>query len=120
MTDTIIIRDLTIHTTIGVYDEERLQRQRLILNMELSTSLKQAGKTDALKDTIDYAMIIDEIKTMGNTCSFFLLEAFADHLVKHLLLTYPIEQVSLRVEKPDIITDVQSVGLSITRTKKDY
>lgn len=120
MTDTIIIRDLTIHTTIGVYDKERLQRQRLILNMELSISLKQAGETDDLKDTIDYAMIIEEIKTMGNTCSFFLLEAFADHIARYLLSTYSIQQVTLRIEKPNIIKNVQSVGLSITRTKKDY
>jgi dihydroneopterin aldolase/D-erythro-7,8-dihydroneopterin triphosphate epimerase len=52
--DRIYIRDLVVCCTIGIDEQERANKQNVLVQIVLETDLRRAGRTDALEDTIDY------------------------------------------------------------------
>ncbi|MBC8492619.1 MAG: dihydroneopterin aldolase, partial [Chloroflexi bacterium] len=46
--DRIYIADLTLHCIIGVFPEERREKQKLIINVTMDADLAAAGKSDEL------------------------------------------------------------------------
>ena len=60
--DKLIINQFKLDTNIGIYQHEKENKQTLYFNLEVSTCLKKAGKSDNIKDTINYEKIIKVIK----------------------------------------------------------
>ena len=52
--DRILISDLLVRCIIGVRDEERRDKQDVLINLELSVDLRKAGTSDRLEDSVDY------------------------------------------------------------------
>ncbi len=52
--DKIYIRDLSIRCIIGVNQDERIEKQDVVINVILFTDTRKAGQTDALEDSVDY------------------------------------------------------------------
>ncbi|EFL91206.1 hypothetical protein REG_1873 [Candidatus Regiella insecticola LSR1] len=64
--DIIFIEQLSVITTIGVYDWEQKTQQKLLLDVEIGCEKGKAAKTDEVKDCLNYAdiskAIIEHIK----------------------------------------------------------
>lgn len=118
MTDKIIIKGLTLNTIVGVYDFERENRQRLVVDLELDTDFSQAAASDELSDTINYAQVAEDIEALSNKLKPQLLEYLAEHICQHLFSQYAITRVDLTLTKPDILTNAQGVGVRVIREKK--
>ena len=54
MTDRFDIHDLMIRAIVGINDDERVNRQDVVINITLWTDTAQAGRTDEIDDTINY------------------------------------------------------------------
>lgn len=113
--DKIIIQGLELEALIGVYDWEREAKQNLIVDVCLVLDLHQAAKSDDVSDTIDYAKLAETLSSLADNSEFQLLEALADHMIKHLLAHYPIKQATIKICKPKILTNAQSVAVELTR-----
>ncbi len=89
--------------------------------MDLTVSTVEAGATDDLADTIDYAVVVDRISAVvGGGVSFLLLEALAASLADEVLATDSrVQAVTLSVRKlqPPLPADVSTVGVRITRAR---
>lgn len=59
--DRIHIRDLNLRCIIGVYPEERKDRQDITINITLDCTFGRAPATDRLEDTVDYKSITKRI-----------------------------------------------------------
>lgn len=117
--DRIIISDLLVRTIIGVNDDERKDRQDVVINLSLSADLAQAGKTDRLEDSVDYRALNKRIVRMAEDSRFYLVEALAE-AVAALCLEHPlIREARVRVEKPGALRFARSVGVEITRRRTD-
>ncbi|MEZ5552658.1 MAG: dihydroneopterin aldolase [Pseudomonadales bacterium] len=116
--DRILIDDLQVHCVIGVHDWERSVRQKLLICVELLTSLKRAGEADDLNLTIDYARVAADIEALAESGKFQLIEALAEAIATHLLEQHTLPAVRIRVRKPAALSQAASVGVAIERSRK--
>ena len=111
--DTIRIRDLAVQTRIGVTDEERARDQTILVSVEMHTSTKKAGGSDALEDTIDYHAVAEAIKKLGKT-ERKTIEKFAEDTAQMILGDFGAKSVTVTVVK-HILPDTKDVSVTITR-----
>ncbi len=96
---TIIIRNLRVETVIGVYPEERHATQGLRLDLELGIDGSPAGRSDRLRDTVDYDQVAASVRRFGQETAAELLEHFVYRLGLALLREFPLRSVSLTAWK---------------------
>lgn len=113
--DKIIIQGLQLHSLIGVYDWERLNKQPLLVDVVLDLDLRKAAKSDDVKDTIDYAELAAVLEKVAEKSEFQLLEALANQMIGELLSRYPAKKVTLGITKPKILANAQSVAVELSR-----
>jgi len=116
--DCIHIRDLNVRCIIGVYDEERREKQDVTVNITLFADLRPAGLSDRIEDTVDYATIKKEIVAMVEASSFFLVERLAERVAEICLGDVRVERVRVCVEKPTALRFARTVGVEITRERE--
>jgi dihydroneopterin aldolase len=112
----IIIKELELMMSIGVLPEERQSKQRVLVNIEISLKTKNSYE-DNIQNTISYADIIDRIKHLSMSKHFNLVETLASEISDICLNEHQALKVSVSIQKPDIISEVKSVGFAMTREK---
>ncbi|MCS6772345.1 MAG: dihydroneopterin aldolase [Kiritimatiellae bacterium] len=115
--DRIYIRDLMIRCIIGVYPEERRDKQDVIINVELAGDFSKAGLTDNLADAVDYKQIKKNIVGLVEKSSFNLIETLAERIAA-ICLDHPrVVEAKVTVDKPGALRFARSVAFEITRRK---
>lgn len=113
--DKIHIEGLEVFSLIGVYDWEREAKQRLLVDMVLYVDLQLAATTDRVADTINYAEVANLVEAIATESSFELIEALAGAMISHLLARFAISKISLKLSKPDILSNARNVAVEMTR-----
>ena len=119
MSDQIFIKNLKLSVRVGVLDWEQALAQSLVLNLTLFCSLKAAGVSDDLDQSIDYKSVSDRIVAFCQDKNFKLLETYAEKIAELLLVEFPVEKVKLELIKPYITATVGEVGVLIERARTD-
>ena len=83
----------------GANPGEQAQAQEFVINAEIFTDLRLAGKSDCLQDTLDYGRCYAGIKNILEEKHYALLEAIADDIATFLLSFARVLRVKVRVEK---------------------
>lgn len=83
----------------GHHDEERITGNKYSVDLRIETDLKEAAKSDSLKDTVNYEMIYKIIKEeMAKPAR--LLEHLSFRINQQILNTFPeIKSVETSVSK---------------------
>lgn len=115
-TDKIHINDLVGRCIIGLKEEERQEKQEVIINITLFTDLKKAAKTDSLEDTIDYSQLKGDILNTVENSKFHLIESLAEEVADICLKNKKIKQVKVSVQKPGALRFTKSAEVEITRS----
>lgn len=113
--DRILINDLLVRCVIGVGEDERRDKQDIIINLALETDLRMPGHTDALDDGVDYSVIKKRIVASAEQSSFHLIEALAERIAGICLEHPAVIRVMVRVEKPTVLRFARSVAVEIMR-----
>ena len=116
--DTIFLRELRVETLIGVYAWERRVPQTLQIDLEIALPGNRSGQSDNIRDTLDYADIVQRIQDTLNSRHFNLLEALAEHVAQLLLSDFHVPWVKISVAKLNAIRGSKMVGVSIERSGK--
>lgn len=116
--DQIHIRDLLLRTIIGVKDEERLNKQDVLINITLYTD-HTAAVSDNIEDTVDYRTLTKQVITLVESSQFFLVEKLALEIAKLGLVDSRVERIVVSVEKPGAVRFSRSVGATVDRTRQD-
>jgi dihydroneopterin aldolase len=118
MSEKIVIERLEFRGRCGVTQEERARPQPLAVDLELECPLKQAGDTDDLTHTIDYARVAHRVVEVGAEKDAQLLESIAERLLDMLFAEFPVARVRLWIRKlnPPMSVVTGSVGVSLDRT----
>ena len=119
MQDTVFIRNLEISTLIGVYEYEREQKQRVIIDLEICADLREAGSTDSLEATIDYGAIVALIESIAEGNNSMLLERFGQVICDQVFENFSVSQLTLTLNKPDIINNASGVGVVLRRKRSN-
>jgi len=116
--DRIIISDLLARCIVGVNEDERSQRQDVVMNITICADLKKPGRSDRIEDAVDYRAIKKRVMAMVEASSYFLIEALAE-AVADICLEHPdVCKVKVRVDKPGALRFARSVGVEIKRERK--
>ena len=118
--DKIYIRDLAIRCIIGVNQDERTEKQDVIINVILFTDTRKAGQTDVLEDSVDYKRVKKTILSLVESSEFLLIEKLADEIAKVCLDDSKVQKVNVTVDKPGALRYTRSVAVEIIRTRESY
>lgn len=99
------IENLTFKCIIGILDFERKKRQRVIVNISFDYEFKN-------KSFIDYTEVSNLVKRTMKERKFELLEDAVETLARIIKQNYEIENLKLKISKPDILKDCM-VSLSL-------
>jgi dihydroneopterin aldolase len=117
--DHIQLRGLRAVGTHGVLPEERQRAQPFEVDIDIAADLSEAGRSDALADTVDYAAIADLVAAEVAGRHADLLEHLADRIAGRVLAAggRRVTSVSVTVRKlrPPLPLDLSSVSVSVTR-----
>ena len=119
MTDQIQIKDLHLRTIIGINEEERRNRQDVLINIVLYADTTAAGASDDMDDAVNYRTIAKRVIKLVEESEFYLVERMAAEIAAICLEDPRVEEVRVRVEKPGALRFARSVGVEIHRTRAD-
>ncbi len=115
MTDRIVVRELLVRCVLGLTDEERRERQNVLISWVLFTDLRAATESDRVEDSVDYRELKKRVLAMAEQSSYHLLETLAAR-VADVCLSYPgVRRVQVTVEKPGALRFARSVAVRLTR-----
>lgn len=115
--DKIHIRDLRVSCVIGIFPEERVKQQEIVLNITLHADLFRAGTTDSIEDTVDYKRVKKQVLALVADSSYFLLEKLAQKVADICLEDPLVHSVTVTADKPGALRYARSVAVEITRSK---
>jgi dihydroneopterin aldolase/D-erythro-7,8-dihydroneopterin triphosphate epimerase len=115
--DRILITDLLVRGIIGVNDDERTNRQDIVLNLALDVDTRAAGVSDDIADTVNYRTIAKQAIALTEASSFHLVEKLAEEIARLCLAHEGVQRVTVRVDKPGALRFARSVGIEITRDR---
>jgi FolB domain-containing protein len=120
MSDLIRIHRFEAWTYLGVPDEERVRRQRILISIDLTVkSLKSAALTDEVATTIDYANVCSQVQEVAAERPRKLAETLAEDIAGRLLREYSeLRKVEVEIEK-FAIPEAASVGVLIERKRSE-
>ena len=105
----------------GVSAAERETGRMFEVDCELEVDLAEAGQSDQLTDTVDYAHVYETIKETVEGKAFSLLERLAGELAVRVLDRFGVYSVTLRVRKlnPPVRGGVKHIEVELTRHQAD-
>ena len=118
--DRINIKNLEVFARHGVFHEERVVGQKFFISAALYMDLRNAGKTDDLALTLDYAKLCCVIKDFVEENTFSLIETVAERLAEKLLSeNTSLKRIWLEVKKPyaPIALPLETVSVEIERSR---
>lgn len=116
--DKIFIRELALRCIIGIYPEERREKQDVIINVEMHADLRKAGRSDDVADTVDYKAVKMEILNLVEQSQFQLIESLAEKIADLALKNEKVMQVVVTVDKPGALRFAKASAVEITRARR--
>jgi len=114
-TDIVFLRGLSIETTIGFFEWERLVKQTVVIDMEFPVDCEVAARSDSVADTVDYKKIAKRTIAFVGEAQFLLVETLAHRLAMTLITEFNLAWVRLELNKPGAIRGSRDVGVKIER-----
>ena len=111
----IHIKNLMLKTKFGFYPKEKKISQRLIFNLKVYT-IKNVYKDSRLEDVVDYDQIVKIIKNILIENINFL-ETLAEKIINKIFDDRRIIKINIKIEKPDAVSECDSVGYEITKER---
>ncbi|MDO8812538.1 MAG: dihydroneopterin aldolase [Gallionella sp.] len=115
--DRIRICDLLVRCILGINENERREKQDVMISLTIHTDLFKAGKSDRIEDTVDYRALKKRVLSMVENSQYLLLEALAEAVAELCLDQHGVQQVDVCVEKPHALRFARSVAVEITRKR---
>ena len=110
----IIVKDLVLLLSVGIHQFEKLKKQRVKFNIEITTDPNV--KPD-IKTIVNYEKVINDIKRLTEKNHYGLLESLSESIFDKVFENKKIKKIKLKIEKLDIIKETKSVGIEVEKTK---
>ena len=98
-----------------VFTQKKKISQRLIFNLKVYT-IKNIYRDSRLEDVVDYDQIVKIIKKILIENINFL-ETLAEKIINKIFEDRRIIKINIKIEKPDAVSECDSVGYEITKER---
>lgn len=113
--DIVFIEQLSVITTIGVYDWEQTIEQKLVFDIEMGWDNRKSAKSDDVNDCLSYADICETAIAHVEGQRFALVERVAEEVADLLLSKFNSPWVRIKLSKPGAVARAANVGVIIER-----
>jgi len=111
----VFVRDLNLMCNIGVFENEKVSPQRVLVNLDLAVREGQVVLEDEYSNVVCYAQIVQKAHDIVENGHINLVETLAEKLADVCLQDARVRSCRVRVEKLDVFEEAQSVGVEIER-----
>ena len=122
--DRLLLIGLSFYSRHGVYEYERMNGQKFVIDCIVHTDLHAAALSASLPNTVNYGAVFDRIShVMTDGGQFVLLEELAYHIINDLMTTFTaITAVQVTVKKPHVSVAgiIDYLGIAITRNREQW
>ena len=105
MSDRIMLHNMVFQGRHGVLEHEQSEAQPFHVDVELVMNLQPAAVDDDLAKSVDYGAVFDVTRQIVESTRFRLLEALAEAIAHEILADFPVQEVGVRVRKPQAPID---------------
>ena len=120
MSDCVFVKGLVLHAYHGVMQHEAKVGQTFRLDLQLAIDLAEASRSDKLKHTVSYDLVVTAASEAFVARRYRLVEAAAGAVADAVLARFPqVQAVAVTVHKPHapIAATFDDVGVTIERTR---
>lgn len=110
----IRVKGLELRTVIGVSENERLHKQKIIADIEMVVDVSKAIETDNVEDSANYEIICRSILEETEKTEFHLLENLADFILGLVMEEEKVIQTTVAVTKPSAVRFSKSVSVELS------
>ena len=110
----IEIEDLKVDTIIGVFDEERLKPQTILISIKCQLDLDHNQDLDNIENVTSYSDIKKEIVTFVSASQYKTLEKLITELKKQLDNQFSIKIEKLEINKIEIAKKYNAKKVSVS------
>jgi len=120
MLSSIVLKGIQLSARCGVTETERQHPQPLLVDLTFQCPNQPAFQSDQLSDTVDYGMITQRVRDIGEGRTFSLIETLAESLCQTLFHEFPITHLKIWVRKirPPLNKIKGSVGVQLIRSRQ--
>ena len=118
--DVVEINGLRVSTEVGFSPHERGKLQELAITIHLRISIKKAGESDRVEDTINYKTITKDVLFHVETKKYNLIEAVATDVARICVVRHGVPSVKVIVAKPVALRFCESSSVTIERCLEDF
>lgn len=117
--DRLAIQGIEVFAHHGVFDFERREGQKFVIDLVLGVSTGPAAASDDLKDTVDYGSVVARVVETATSQPVDLIETLAQRVADVVLREPRVEWVDVTLHKPNapIAATFDDVALTITRSR---
>jgi dihydroneopterin aldolase len=113
----VFVRDLDLMALIGIYEHEKVEPQRIIVNIDLSVQEGDGPQGDDIGHVVSYEIVVKKVEQIIAEGHINLVETLCEKIAAACLRDKRVVAARVRVEKPDIIRNARSVGVEIERQR---
>ena len=113
----VFVRDLELMAKIGIYEREKIEPQRIVVNVDLSVSEGGSPGADDISHVVSYEIVVKKVEAIIAEGHINLVETLCEKIAASCLTDKRVMAARVRVEKPDIIPNARSVGVEIERAR---
>ncbi len=114
----IRIKNLLVRTYIGFNPEELVNKQDVIINLEIEADIPQdALEKDEPLDIFDYKIITKKVIALVQDGRFKLLEVLTSKILDLIMLDERVKYAKVEVDKPHALRFAESVSLQMEASR---
>ncbi len=114
----IRVKNLLIRTYIGFNPDELINKQDVIINIEIETDITElAMKADEPHDILDYKTITKKVIALVQEGRFKLLEVLTKNILDLVMESDKVKWAKVEVDKPHALRFAESVSLEMESRK---
>jgi dihydroneopterin aldolase len=114
--DAILLEGIQVAAAIGVTAAERRLCRPVRIDLEVGRDLEPAGRSDAIRHTLDYGDIYRVVEEVAGGREHKLVEALAQRIAEAILSGFLVDWVTVTVRKAKPIAGALDwAGVRVTR-----
>ena len=119
--DELTITGLECYAHHGVFEHERRDGQRFVIDLTLGVDAAAAARSDDLRDTVDYGSLVGQVQDAVESDPVDLIETVASRVAEVCLSDPRVAWAQVTVHKPEapITATFTDVALTIRRDARD-
>ena len=113
--DKISVSGVSLRMVIGIEDWERKDKQEILIGYEFECDCSKAGKTDDIKDAVDYKIVNKKVLGLQKLTDIKTIERLSQLITEVILEDPKILSTTVYVTKMGALRWSDSVTVQITR-----